>query len=200
MRKQLSEQACRHQLLRRTFETANSKLTRLFRIKKGTLVSRYLQLYNAFFVSALIHHIGALNMPYSPLVEYQFYFFMIQPVAITIEDFAIHLGKKAGLKKTCTIDSLTTFASGRVILTLDREDESCWICLGGRGLEFHPPLCNESIYRCWFVHDETSFRGQIQHHGASLSLAVALYVEDCQEYAGILCCTIVMTFGPFTSS
>jgi hypothetical protein len=74
---------------------------RLLRIRKGTLVSRYLQLYNAFFVSAVIHHIGALNCPYSTLAWYQFYFFMIQPVAITVEDFAIYLGKKAGLKETC---------------------------------------------------------------------------------------------------
>jgi hypothetical protein len=74
---------------------------RLLSVRKGTLVSRYLQLYNAFFVSAVIHHIGALNCPYSALAWYQFYFFMIQPVAITVEDFAIYLGKKAGLKETC---------------------------------------------------------------------------------------------------
>ena len=83
------------------FETANSTLTSLLRVKKGTFVSRYLQLYNAFFVSAIIHHIGALNVPYSPLVWCQFAFFMMQPVAITIEDFAVYLGKKAGLKETC---------------------------------------------------------------------------------------------------
>ncbi|OCT51557.1 hypothetical protein CLCR_08724 [Cladophialophora carrionii] len=93
----------RHQLLRRTFETANSSLTRLARIRKGTLASRYLQLYNAFVVSALIHHIGALNCPYSELPWCQFYFFMIQPVAITVEDFAIYMGKKAGLKESCKL-------------------------------------------------------------------------------------------------
>ncbi|KAJ9607725.1 hypothetical protein H2200_007803 [Cladophialophora chaetospira] len=89
---------CWHQILRRVFETANSSLTRLMRIRKGTLTSRYFQLYNAFFVSALIHHIGSLNCPYSVMVWYQFYFFMIQPVAITVEDFAIYLGKKMGLQ------------------------------------------------------------------------------------------------------
>ncbi len=88
-------------MLRRIFETANSSLNKLLGIRKGTLFSRYLQLYNAFFVSALIHHIGSLNCPYSALVWYQFYFFMIQPVAITVEDFAIHVGKKAGLRDTC---------------------------------------------------------------------------------------------------
>ncbi|EXJ58575.1 hypothetical protein A1O7_06002 [Cladophialophora yegresii CBS 114405] len=91
---------CWHQLLRRTFETANSSLTRLMRIRRGTLGSRYLQLYNAFVVSALIHHIGALNCPYSALPWCQFYFFMIQPVAVTVEDFAIYVGKKAGLRQS----------------------------------------------------------------------------------------------------
>jgi hypothetical protein len=72
-----------------------------FRVKKGTLVSRYLQLYNGFLISALIHHIGSLNTPYNPSVKYQFIFFMSQPIAITIEDFAIYLGKKAGIKESC---------------------------------------------------------------------------------------------------
>jgi hypothetical protein len=85
------------------FETANSVLISVTGIKRGTFISRYLQLYNAFLVSALVHHVGALNIPYSPSAKYQIYFFMLQPVAITIEDFAIYLGKKAGLKESCTI-------------------------------------------------------------------------------------------------
>ncbi|EXJ68268.1 uncharacterized protein A1O5_08883 [Cladophialophora psammophila CBS 110553] len=92
--------SCWHQLLRRMFESANSALLRLLRVKKGTLVSRYVQLYNAFLVSALIHHAGALNCPSSSFAWCQFYFFMIQPVAITFEDLAIYLGKKTGLKDT----------------------------------------------------------------------------------------------------
>jgi hypothetical protein len=83
------------------FETANSVLIFITRVKKGTLTSRYLQLYNAFFVSALIHHIGSLNIPYTPAVRCQFLFFMMQPVAITIEDSAIYLGRKVGLKESC---------------------------------------------------------------------------------------------------
>ena len=79
----------------------NGGLIGALRIQRGTLTSRYLQLYNAFFVSAVIHHIGALNCPYSALARYQFYLFMIQPVAITMEDAAIYLGKRAGLKDTC---------------------------------------------------------------------------------------------------
>lgn len=34
---------------------------------------------------------------------YQLAFFMLQPVAITLEDFAVYLGKKAGLKESSKI-------------------------------------------------------------------------------------------------
>ncbi|KEF56429.1 uncharacterized protein A1O9_08010 [Exophiala aquamarina CBS 119918] len=91
---------CWHQFLRRYFETYNSVLLRALRVRKGTMVSRYLQLYNGFLISALIHHIGSLNIAYTPSVKYQFVFFMSQPIAITIEDFAIYLGKKAGVKES----------------------------------------------------------------------------------------------------
>ena len=116
-----SDQASRHQLLRRVFETANSSLTRLLRIRKGTLTSRYFQLYNAFFVSAVIHHVGSLNCPFSAMVWYQFYFFMIQPVAIMVEDFAIYLGKKADLRDNCKASSLT-LKHETIKLTRNRED------------------------------------------------------------------------------
>lgn len=77
-------------------------------VKKSTVVSRYLQLYNGFLVSALIHHIGSLNTPYTPLIGHQFLFFMMQPVAITVEDLAIYLGRKAGLKANCECPNPTT--------------------------------------------------------------------------------------------
>lgn len=76
-------------------------MIRALRVQKGTLVSRYLKLYNGFLISAFIHHIGSLNAAYHPSVKYQFMFFMFQPIAITLEDFAIYLGKKAGVKKSC---------------------------------------------------------------------------------------------------
>ncbi|RVX67935.1 hypothetical protein B0A52_08540 [Exophiala mesophila] len=91
---------CWHQFLRRTFETSNSVLLALTKAKKGSFFSRYLQLYNGFLVSALIHHAGSLNMTYHEAIRYQFLFFMVQPVAITIEDFAIYCAKRKGLRDT----------------------------------------------------------------------------------------------------
>ena len=88
------------------FEVANAGLLRFLHVHRGTLPSKYLQLYNGFFVSALLHHTGALNCPSSTFARYQFYFFMIQPVAITIEDFGIYIGKRLGMVDTCkdTVD------------------------------------------------------------------------------------------------
>jgi hypothetical protein len=46
-----------------------------------------------------------MNMPTSSSVVnlYQIAFFMLQPVAITVEDFVVYLGKKAGLKESSKI-------------------------------------------------------------------------------------------------
>jgi hypothetical protein len=63
-----------------------------------TFLSRYLQLYLSFFISASMHHVGALNTPYVPTVKHQFLFFMLQPVAITFEDYVIHVGRTLGIR------------------------------------------------------------------------------------------------------
>jgi hypothetical protein len=59
----------------------------------------------AFITTSLIHHLGAMNIPTSSSVVnlYQIAFFMLQPVAITVEDFVVYLGKKAGLKESSKI-------------------------------------------------------------------------------------------------
>ena len=64
-----------------------------------------MQLYMAFITTSLIHHLGAMNLPdNSSIVNlYQLAFFMLQPVAITVEDLVVYLGKKAGLKESSKI-------------------------------------------------------------------------------------------------
>jgi hypothetical protein len=56
-----------------------------------------MQLYLSFFISASVHHIGALNTPYVPTVKQQFLFFMLQPLAITFEDYVVHIGQNLGI-------------------------------------------------------------------------------------------------------
>jgi hypothetical protein len=64
-----------------------------------------MQLYMAFITTSLIHHLGAMNLPDNSSVVnlYQLAFFMLQPVAITVEDLVVYLGKKAGLKESSKI-------------------------------------------------------------------------------------------------
>lgn len=78
-------------------------LKRFVTIPKGTLTSKYLQLFMAFATSAAIHQLGALNCPQSSSSNNwaQALFFLIQPLAITCEDLALFLGKKAEIKRSC---------------------------------------------------------------------------------------------------
>ena len=61
-----------------------------------------MQLYMAFITTSLIHHLGAMNLPDNSSVVNlnQLAFFMLQPVAITVEDLVVYLGKKAGVKES----------------------------------------------------------------------------------------------------
>lgn len=142
------------------FETTNSVVTRSLGIKKGTGISRYLQLYNAFFVSAMVHHIGALNCPYSTMARYQFYFFMIQPVAISLEDLAIFLGKKAGLRDTCKYQGMLVKSSAAE-LTCIRENQNCRLHLGWVFFELLSPICMCSLHGSWSERCQTPNCSQI---------------------------------------
>jgi hypothetical protein len=88
-----------HQMLRRFFTVSNDLLLNALGIKRGTTLSSYTQIYFAFLLSALFHHVGALNIPYMESVRYQFLFFLLQPVCITIEDILIALAGRAGLQR-----------------------------------------------------------------------------------------------------
>ncbi|KAL5325817.1 hypothetical protein ACEPPN_006950 [Leptodophora sp. 'Broadleaf-Isolate-01'] len=91
-----------HQLIRRKLNIPFRVLKKYVPIQKGTLTSRYLQLYLAFIASGLLHHLGALNLPSSSTKNNwnQLAYFFMQPIAITVEDIVIYLGKKAGIKKS----------------------------------------------------------------------------------------------------
>ena len=92
-----------HQYFRRWFEVFNTLLLNTLHIRRGTLLSKYIQIYFAFLLSAIFHHIAALNCVYVPSVRHQFLFFMLQPVCITIEDIAIAFGKRVGIKNSTAV-------------------------------------------------------------------------------------------------
>ncbi|PVH88078.1 hypothetical protein DL98DRAFT_648963 [Cadophora sp. DSE1049] len=54
-----------HQMIRRNLSIPFRVLKSFVPIRKGTLISKYLQLYLAFIASGLLHHLGALNLPSS---------------------------------------------------------------------------------------------------------------------------------------
>ena len=132
-----------HQYLRRFFEVANTLLLTTLRIKRGTTVSQYTQIYFAFLCSALFHHVGALNIPYLESVRYQFLFFLLQPVCITVEDIAVAVGNRLGLKDTwCTraVGYLWTFTA----ISWTGRYMAVWFFESGAGLTPNPIL-----FRFW---------------------------------------------------
>ncbi|KAF3065262.1 hypothetical protein GL218_02728 [Daldinia childiae] len=74
-----------HQLLRRTVQQPGIRLARLLGFKKGSIPSRYIQLYLAFYISFFIHWWQQYVITRGDKGE--FAFFMIQPIVITLEDF-----------------------------------------------------------------------------------------------------------------
>ncbi|KAI0172543.1 membrane bound O-acyl transferase family-domain-containing protein [Hypoxylon sp. FL1284] len=74
-----------HQNLRRALQQPGVRLARFLGLRKGTLASRYLQLYVAFFLSFAVHWWQSYVAVRGDRGELAF--FMAQPVVITIEDF-----------------------------------------------------------------------------------------------------------------
>ncbi|KAI1337101.1 membrane bound O-acyl transferase family-domain-containing protein [Xylariaceae sp. FL0016] len=74
-----------HQMFRRAFQEPSIKLTRFLGLKKGSLGSRYFQLYFVFALSAFYHFWGQFIVSRRDQGEWAF--FMTQPLLITLEDF-----------------------------------------------------------------------------------------------------------------
>ena len=66
---------------------------KFLKFPRGTNWSSYTQLYIAFFLSALIHFSGDFMFE-KRLVYRSFKFFLLQAVAITVEDFVIYSTKR----------------------------------------------------------------------------------------------------------
>lgn len=76
-----------HQIVRRMVQAPSQRLSRKLKLRKGSLASKYLQLYLAFTLSMLLHEWNIFNATRKDGGEFRF--FMLQPVIITCEDFAI---------------------------------------------------------------------------------------------------------------
>jgi len=88
-----------HQLMRRFVSSIGKSIARGMGFQPGTNMSSYTQLYVGFIVSGLLHVIGdvTVSMKYFGL---SFPFFLVQAIAITMEDAVIALAGRAGIDKT----------------------------------------------------------------------------------------------------
>ncbi|TFY75037.1 hypothetical protein EWM64_g8975 [Hericium alpestre] len=86
-----------HQLIRRYTGDAGKALVSLFGFQRGTNASAYTQLYTAFLLSGLMHA-GGDYMVTPAAFGSSIPFFVMQAVAITLEDGVIALGRRAGLR------------------------------------------------------------------------------------------------------
>jgi hypothetical protein len=67
-------------------------------LERGSFVSKYLQLFVGFGISAIVHGCSAMLVHRSLEDDAAFTFFLGQAVIIFIEDHLIDLGKKLGFK------------------------------------------------------------------------------------------------------
>lgn len=132
-------------------------------VSQGSLESAYLKLYFSFLLSAIIHHVGAMNNPYTPGVRYQFWFFLLQAVAITTEDLVCFLGRRWGVlssgrkgkngsstasgKDNCSLDSCSSLRPLLTPLTSCSEAEGNWLSLGFRFPKLFAPIYGFISYR-----------------------------------------------------
>jgi len=72
------------------------RITRFLRLQKGSIGSRYAQLYISFAISCLYHEFQIFNVTRKDVGE--FVFFMSQPIAITTEDFVQWIWSKLWLQ------------------------------------------------------------------------------------------------------
>ncbi|KAF2095138.1 hypothetical protein NA57DRAFT_79623 [Rhizodiscina lignyota] len=73
-----------HQVMRRMVQQPAVRIAHILRLRKGSVGSRYTQLYASFAISCLFHQFEMFNVTRKDMGE--FAFFMSQPVAITAED------------------------------------------------------------------------------------------------------------------
>ncbi|KAH7874291.1 membrane bound O-acyl transferase family-domain-containing protein [Lentinula edodes] len=95
-----------HQFIRRFCVSPGRKLAKMLGVAPKSLTAASIQLYVAFFVSALLHSLGDY-MVGRDYVGISFQFFCLQPLAITFAELvkiaALRLGLKNNLSKPSTL-------------------------------------------------------------------------------------------------
>ncbi|KAF8961938.1 membrane bound O-acyl transferase family-domain-containing protein [Flammula alnicola] len=134
-----------HQSVRRMVSAHGQYLAyTVLHLQKGTFPSAYVQLYTAFFVSGLAHGTGDFAATHSiHSFTRNIVFFVLQAVAITVEDVVIGTGKKLGIKKVPWLVGYLW------ILCWFAWSSPIWFetLIRGRLIEFRPPYsCFDAIF------------------------------------------------------
>ncbi|KAF9456003.1 membrane bound O-acyl transferase family-domain-containing protein [Collybia nuda] len=120
-----------HQALRHPVSSHGKYLAQtIFRFSLGTSLSSYTQLYTAFLLSGIFHAAGDWMMSHNlqRFIDVTWYF-VIQAVAISVEDLVIAIAKKFGIRQASFLSS----AAGMVWVF-------CWTVWSG-------PLWMETMIR-----------------------------------------------------
>ncbi|KAF8855219.1 hypothetical protein BDZ45DRAFT_715851 [Acephala macrosclerotiorum] len=81
-----------HQNMRRMLSQPAIRIAKFLRLRKGTLASKYSQLYISFGISCLFHQFQMFNVTRHDTGEFKF--FMSQAVAVTAEDLVMWAWRK----------------------------------------------------------------------------------------------------------
>ena len=103
---------------------------KLLKFPRGSNLSSYTQLYIAFFLSGLLHLSGDFMLE-KRMVYHSFKFFLLQAIAITLEDFVIYVAKRllcrAGIEfKSERVDESW---AGTVVRVIGYCWVTLWFCL-----------------------------------------------------------------------
>jgi len=77
-----------------------SPLTDRLEIQEKTSLHRNVTLIIGFTISGLIHYAGTCNLRYSPNHENCLLFFLVQPLAIMLEDGVMAIGRRLGINES----------------------------------------------------------------------------------------------------
>ncbi|KAF8852861.1 hypothetical protein BDZ45DRAFT_807110 [Acephala macrosclerotiorum] len=88
---------CWHQCMRRPCSEVGRIAKKMLKLRDGSFLSRYSQIWVGFLVSALSHHAGATVGCFEDGGLWQFVYFMLQPAGIMVEDLVIHIWERCGL-------------------------------------------------------------------------------------------------------
>ncbi|KAI9699100.1 MAG: hypothetical protein M1836_003289 [Candelina mexicana] len=128
-----------HQMMRKMLTAYGQAAVRLLRIRRGTSLSSYIQLYISFAISGVFHGLMTYNMPGSTTLSFEdgfllaFKFFILQAMGIHLEDIFFGICDRVGFYFGKASFSLQEYKFLRRILGYAWVISWFWFSLGWGG-------------------------------------------------------------------